>query len=222
MERRDFLKTSMLAGLVAGVGLPSLSAVEKEVTRAADIVAVKGGEPEEMYRRGIAELGGLSTFVKSGQTVLVKPNIGWDKPPEMAANTNPQLVKAIVEDCFKVGASKVYVFDHTCNNWKNCYENSGIAAVVKEAGATMMPGHSKNNYREVDIPHGLRLKSDLIHELVLDCDVFINVPILKVHGGANMTSAMKNMMGLTGIAVIGTIMTLVSVLPTLLRAFVLR
>jgi len=197
MERRDFLKTSMLAGVIAGVGLPNLSAAAENAAAsgAADIIAVKGGEPEEMYSKGIAALGGMGAFVKSGQTVVVKPNIGWDKPPEMAANTNPKLVKAIVEDCFKAGASKVYVFDHTCNDWRNCYEHSGIAAAAKEAGATMMPGNSRNNYKEVEIPHGRRLKKDLVHELILESDVFINVPVLKVHGGAAMTSAMKNLMG---------------------------
>ncbi|MDR0620736.1 MAG: DUF362 domain-containing protein, partial [Deltaproteobacteria bacterium] len=33
------------------------------------------------------------------------------------------------------------------------------------------------------------------HELYLEADVVINVPVLKHHGGAKMTAALKNMMG---------------------------
>jgi hypothetical protein len=57
-----------------------------------DLVAVMGGEAVEMYEKGIAALGGIKNFVKAGQTVVVKPNIGWDRAPEYGANTNPQLV----------------------------------------------------------------------------------------------------------------------------------
>jgi len=197
MERRDFLKTSMLAGVAAGIGLPHLQAATEGAGEAAgaEIIAVKGGDPVTMYRKGIALLGGMGHFVHPGQSVVVKPNIGWDKPPELAANTNPDLVKAIVEDCFRAGAAKVSVFDHTCDNWKNCYEHSGIAEAAKAAGATMVSGNSAGSYRKIEIPDGKRLHQDMVHELILDSDVFINVPILKSHGGATMTCAMKNMMG---------------------------
>jgi len=52
-----------------------------------DLVAVKGGEPEVMFDRGIEALGGLGAFVKKGQTVVIKPNMGWDVPPERGGNT---------------------------------------------------------------------------------------------------------------------------------------
>lgn len=59
-----------------------------------------GGEPEVMFQRAITELGGMKQFVKPGQKVVVKPNIGWDKVPELAGNTNPKLVAEIVKQCF--------------------------------------------------------------------------------------------------------------------------
>ncbi len=194
MDRRDFLKTAAITGLVAGTGLPAIAG-NKE-SSAYDVVAVKDGEPEAMFKKGIEAMGGMSQFVKPGQTVVVKPNIGWAKTPDIGANTNPALVAEIVKECLKAGASKVSVFDHTCNNWKYCYRDSGIEAAAKAAGAVVMPGNARKNYREVKVEKGKILKSAEVHELILDSDVFINVPILKNHGGATMTCAMKNLMGI--------------------------
>ena len=160
-----------------------------------DLVAVMGGTPEAMFDLGIQELGGMETFVKKGQKVIVKPNIGWDVVPELAANTNPGLVKRIVEHCLKAGAKEVYVFDHTCDNWVNTYKNSGIEKAAKSAGAKVVPANSENYYQAVTIPGAVKLKSVKVHQLLLEADVFINVPVLKDHNSTRMTCCLKNMMG---------------------------
>ena len=95
---------------------------------------------------------------------MIKPNIGWDRSPELAGNTNPKLVKALVKKCLEAGASKVTVFDHTCDNWQKCYETSGIAEAVKEAGGIIMPANDEKYFKEVSIPGGVNLKSAKIHE----------------------------------------------------------
>ena len=100
-----------------------------------DLVAVMGGEPEIMFRRAIAEMGGMKAFIKPGQKVVVKPNIGWDKVPALAGNTNPKLVAEIIKQCFAAGAKEVTVFDHTCDDWQKGYNNSGIEAAAKAAQA---------------------------------------------------------------------------------------
>jgi uncharacterized protein (DUF362 family) len=161
-----------------------------------DLVAVLGGEPSDMFKKAIAELGGMSRSVKKGQKVVVKPNIGWDRAPELAANTNPDLVAEIIRQCFAAGAKEVIVFDHTCDDWRRCYKNSGIQAAVEKAGGKMMPAHEESYYREVSLPKGVNLKSTKIHEAILDCDVWINVPVLKMHGGAKMSVSLKNLMGI--------------------------
>ncbi len=199
MKRRDFLKRSAGAGLAAGAAISvgrfdNLSAA-KPGREKYDMVAVMGGKPDAMFDLGIQELGGLGTFIQKGQKVLVKPNIGWDVLPELAANTNPLLVKRIIEHCFKAGAKEVYVFDHTCDNWVNCYKNSGIEKAAKDAGAKVVPGASEKYYQQVEIPGGVKLKSAKVHELLLETDVFINVPILKEHNSTRMTCCLKNMMG---------------------------
>jgi uncharacterized protein (DUF362 family) len=160
-----------------------------------DLVAVRNSGPVAMFEAGIAALGGMGAFVKNGQSVVVKPNIAWDQPPEVPANTNPELVAAIVRHCLKAGAGKVTVFDHTCHNWERSYKTSGIANAVTEAGGTMSAANLEEHYREVKLPKAKTLKTTLIHKDMLDCDVFINVPVLKHHGGAKLSLCMKNLMG---------------------------
>jgi len=199
MERRGFIKLAAAGSLLGILGVKSSAmtpAGATVVSKSNDLVAVMGGEPEAMYAKAISAMGGMSRFVKKGQKVVVKPNIGWNKKPEEAANTNPYLVAAIVKDCIKAGASEVVVFDHTCDSWIPCYKNSGIEDAAKTAGARIAFGHDEKYYKPVQIPKGLRLKEAKIHEEILDCDVWINVPILKNHGGAKMTISMKNFMGI--------------------------
>lgn len=200
MKRRDFLRTA-LAGAVAGAvkieGSTILAADKGASTETPnDLVAVMGGEPAELYKKGIEAMGGMKRFVKKGQKVVVKPNIGWDKTPEYAANTNPVLVSEIVKDCLAAGASEVVVFDHTCDEWEGCYKNSGIAEAAEKAGAKVAFAHDEKYYREVELPLAVKMKNPKIHEAIIDCDVWINVPILKNHGGAKMTISMKNYMGI--------------------------
>lgn len=200
MDRRDFLKTLAVAGAAVTVqhteAMDILSQMSGTANEKVDLVAVMGGEPEEMFRKGIAEFGGMKHFVKPGMKVAVKPNIGWDKVPELAGNTNPKLVTEIIKQCFAAGAKEVTVFDHTCDDWIKCYKNSGIEDAAKTAGAKVMPAHQESYYREIALPRGKKMKKAKVHEAILDSDVWINVPILKNHGGANLTISMKNHMGI--------------------------
>lgn len=200
MKRRDFLKTSAVAGAALSLNFDGLQAALSSntvaVEKAPDLVAVMGGEPAAMLDKALEALGGIGKFVKKGQKVVIKPNIGWDRAPEMAGNTNPELVAALVKKCLGAGAQKVTVFDHTCDNWQKCYETSGISEAVKKAGGIMMPGNDEKYYKEVAIPGGVTLKNAKIHESLIEADVWINVPVLKNHGGAKLTCAMKNYMGI--------------------------
>ena len=170
MDRRDFLKTLAVAGAAVTVQhSEAMDVLAQTFTNAgggkADLVAVMGGEPDMMFRRAIEEMGGMKAFIKPGQKVVVKPNIGWDKIPSLAGNTNPKLVTEIIKQCFA-------------------------------AGAKVMPAHLESYYRTVSLPQGKKLKSTKVHEAILNSDVWINVPILKNHGGANLTISMKNHMGI--------------------------
>lgn len=199
MHRRTLLK-ALGAGAWTGAGWTLAGVANRplqagEASAPPQLVAVKNGEPEALFDSGIEALGGMGQFVKKGQTVAVKPNIGWNAPPERAANTNPRLVRRIVEHCLRAGAKEVYVFDHTCDAWRDTYRTSGIEQAVKEAGGKIAPGNSENYFQTVAVAKGRRLREAKEHELVLGADVLINVPVLKSHGGATLTVAMKNLMG---------------------------
>jgi uncharacterized protein (DUF362 family) len=201
MKRREFIGKSVKTAVVGGAVLSSGGlnyALGKGVTSVDltyDLVAVKGGAPGVMFDLAMNAIGGMGKFVKKNQTVVVKPNIGWDRTPDRAANTNPELVKKIIEHCLAAGAKDVFVFDHTCDTWTKCYKTSGIEKYVKEAGGKMVPGNTENYYQEINIPGGKKLKTAKVHELILESDVFINVPVLKHHSSTKLSLAMKNLMG---------------------------
>lgn len=200
MDRREFLEWLARLGVAAGTAWLSGGAAPLLAQAAApsrpDLVAVKNGKPEDMFDRAVAALGGMARFVRKGGTVVVKPNIAWDRPPEACATTNPALVARIVKRCLEAGASKVYVFDNTCDEWSACYRDSMIEKYAKDAGAVVAPGSSRGYYQAAVIPGAVTLRNAMFHELVIESDSFINVPVLKSHGGAGMTAAMKNLMGI--------------------------
>jgi len=201
MKRREFINKSIEAAVFGGAAL-SLGNYSKiypsSVNHLADnytLAAIKGGEPDVMFDDAINALGGMKKFVSKGQTVVVKPNIGWDVVPEKAGNTNPLLINRIVKQCYEAGAKEVYVFDHTCDNWNRSYSSSGIEKAAKDAGAKVVSGASEGYYQDVEVKHGKKLRKAKVHELLLSSDVFINVPILKHHSSADLTIGMKNLMG---------------------------
>lgn len=202
MDRRLFIKTSGTAAALTAIGFPALvgattlAASSTLPNEKGDLVAVMGDNPAAMLNKAIEELGGISKFVKAGQKVVVKPNIGWAKEPEMSANTNPLVVGALVKLCIDAGVKEVLVFDHTCHEWTSCYEKSGIKEATESNGGTMIPGNNEKDYQEVQLPQGIKLKKTTIHQAIIDCDVWFNVPVLKHHGGAKMSLSMKNSMGI--------------------------
>ncbi len=202
--RREFLKSGLALGAAVTLtnwrGLAAAETSESAAPAPADaarpvLIAVRDGSRTAMVDKALAALGGLGMFVKSGQTVCLKPNIGWDAPPERGANTHPELVGHLVRLCLEAGAKSVSVFDNTCDQWQLCYEHSGIEKAARDAGAHVVNGKDQSLYREVEIPGGVTLKHALVHSLVLDSDILLNVPVLKHHSGTGMTAAMKNLMG---------------------------
>jgi len=214
VDRRDFLKLcagSVAAGTAAAGGLAGLlpSSPVLGATRAAgpngrkgmgvkgkyDLVVVKGEDPAANVRKAVDEMGGMKRFVKKGSTVVVKPNIGWDRTVEQAGNTNPAVVGALVAMCFEAGAKKVNVFDRSCEDKKRCYDVSGIRAAAEAKGAKV---YFVEDWMEVKA--GFAKKSSMsdwpVFRDAIECDTFINVPILKHHGMTTITASMKNLMGI--------------------------
>ena len=208
ISRGAFVKLcfSLLAGLTLGGMLtkrsypaskPSNKRPKRSVNGKYDIVAVKGEDPYQMTVKALDAIGGMGQFVKKGDIVVIKPNIGWDRGVEQAANTNPLVVAALVELCFKSGAKRVNVFDIPCNSAQRCYENSGISKAAREKGADVYFVDDWN-FINANFSYPSPMEGWPIFKDAVQCDTFINVPVLKNHGLTGLTLSMKNLMGVCG------------------------
>jgi uncharacterized protein (DUF362 family) len=216
MDRRDFIKRTIPA---TAIGLASIGATwlvhqreakkdnkieEAKIINLAisddvsfpKMVIVNGENPALMVESAINELGGIRRFITPGDTVLVKPNIGWDRVPEQAANTNPEVVKTIVSLCLSAGAKKVIVTDISCNEYMRCFARSGIKDAAESVGASV---EIPNDTYFKDINMGgdvLGVRS--VYSLYLEATKIINVPIAKHHSLTGATLGMKNWYGILG------------------------
>jgi uncharacterized protein (DUF362 family) len=161
-----------------------------------DLAVITGDDPAQLARQALEELGGIRRFVARGDVVLVKPNIGWDRTPEQAADTNPDVVAEIVRQCSNARAKRVVVTDVSCNDPRRCFERSGIAAAAQSAGAeVILPDPAM--FKEVDL-QGELLRAWPVFSPFLNADKIINVPIAKHHSLTGTTLGMKNWYGMLG------------------------
>ncbi len=206
--RRDFLARSAAVAGMTAVGGPGLWAAgqEPEPEKPADMAIAKwAGIPNpnpaqiraiavKLTEQALEAIGGLKRFVTKGSVVWVKPNIGWDKRPEMAANTNPDVVATIVKQCKEAGAKTVRVGDNSVNPAKRCYDVSGIAAAAMGTGVQVIYP-DRYRFKEMDIK-GEKVKTIPVFPGIVECDLVINVPVVKHHGATTATLCMKNYMGI--------------------------
>ena len=160
------------------------------------LVVVQNGEPRALVQRALADLGGITRFISHQDVVVLKPNIAWDRTPEQAANTNPEVVAEVVRQCWQAGAKRVIVTDVSCNEPRRCFQRSGIQAAARAEGAeVILP--DPELYREVELG-GVVLKSWPVFTPFLEADKIINLPIAKHHGLVGVTLGMKNWYGILG------------------------
>jgi uncharacterized protein (DUF362 family) len=213
-RREAMLQLLRVGGLAAGAAgvaawlsehslrpLPALAEQARRDHRVVDpelpqMTAVQGGEPRELVRRAFDDLGSIHLFVKRQDVVVVKPNIAWDRTPEQAANTNPEVVAEVVRQCWQAGAKRVIVTDVSCNEARRCFQRSGIQAAARAEGAeVILPDPAL--FREVDLG-GVVLKNWPVFIPFLEADKIINLPIAKHHGLVGCTLGMKNWYGILG------------------------
>ncbi len=160
------------------------------------LVAVRGESAVLMVREAVGRLGGIGRFVVPGDRVLLKPNVGWDRQPEQAANTNPDLVGAVVKLCREAGATEVWVTDVSLNDPQRCFARSGIGLATHAAGGkVLLPGDS--DFVATDMG-GELLKIWPVSRFFHAADKVINLPIVKHHSLCGCTLAMKNWYGVLG------------------------
>jgi uncharacterized protein (DUF362 family) len=215
-NRREFLNRSLRAGLAAvgtsgaGLWLWSRSQHPQKGISAAQVrnyrvslpestpvmVTVTNGTPGRLVEEAVKALGGMQRFISRGDIVVLKPNIGWDRVPQQAANTNPDVVRRVVELCFDAGAKKVVVTDVSCNDPRRCFQRSGIGTSASSAGATVvLPEERKfRDYRM----GGELLSVWPVFTPIVEADKIINLPIVKHHNLCHATMGLKNWYGILG------------------------
>lgn len=216
-SRRDALRrigtaTAVLAGAAAlgkwtwdpgGEGAAEKESPQTRDYRLGDdearpqlVIARNEEDPAALVAKALAAMGGMARFVSRGDVVVVKPNIGWDRTPIHAANTNPTVVGEVVRQCFDAGASRVVVTDASCNEPNRCFQRSGIWKAAYDMGAEVLIP-AAHRFR------GMRLRGEVLDDWpvytpLVNADKVINVPIAKHHNLARYTGAMKNWYGALG------------------------
>lgn len=216
MTRREFMRDlGITAGAAAGFTALGLLSYSKEpVLRAEEpvhqwkdfriqtsgvlpeLAVVRGTQVDLMVREAVGSLGGIERFINKGEKVLLKPNVGWDRQPEQAANTNPDVVAAVARLCREAGAAEVWVTDVSLNDPQRCFVRSGIQAAAQGAGAkVLLP--DDNDFWQTDMGGDL-LKIWPVSRFFHQADRVINLPVVKHHSLCGCTLAMKNWYGVLG------------------------
>lgn len=202
MNRRRFLKQVALYSGSLSLSFPLFRIPESlgQDLSVPDVAKVTGSDYAALVRKTIDLLGSMGSFVKAGDKVVVKPNIGWDRRPEQGANTHPEVVSALVELALDAGADEVKVFDYTCNEKRRCYNNSGMTEAMKSIGSkkARLVHIDQRKFVPVKIAKGQSLKQWDIYKDALTADCYINVPVAKHHGLSRLSLGLKNSMGVIG------------------------
>jgi uncharacterized protein (DUF362 family) len=193
MKRRDFMAKTLAVS--SSLYFPSTLAAAKN-SNSSPVVKVQGESPYNITKRVIEGLGGMKKFVSNQDIVMIKPNIGWNRTVEQGACTNPEVLKAIIEEALNSGAKKVIVMDHPCHKAADTYRRSGIQAMSRKAGAEVR--FTDDNRLVIYNFKGEHITRWPVYKDFLEVDKFINVPILKHHGSAGLTIGMKNLYGILG------------------------
>ena len=204
VSRRDFLKRAAILG--AGAAAASIGCAHRMIGSSGvatsplaprhvppiDLAVARGDDAAQNCLAAVRSLGGFEKFVRTGDRVVIKPNPVGTNPPDRAVNTHPDMIEAVVRECLRAGAREVVVVSH---DDVRSIQGNGTAAAVERAGGLVRALQERNQFRDVAIPRGRVLQTVGISTDVLDCDLFINMPIAKHHAGTRFTGTLKNLMG---------------------------
>jgi uncharacterized protein (DUF362 family) len=173
-----------------------------------NVVVVRSGavadlaEREEqalrMVTAALQAMGGIDRFIKKDDVVVIKPNVAFDKNPDLAATTQPDTVAAVVRLCRGAGARKVIVADNPINNPESCFFKTKVGEAAARAGAeVMLP---KSSYFEPLYIGGETIKDtwSMFYRPFREATKVIGVSPVKDHNLCKATVTMKNWYGLLG------------------------
>jgi len=149
----------------------------------------------EMIEKSINNLGGLSHFVRSGDTIFIKPNVVVPEPPWTGVNTDPRVLEALIGILQDAGPKKIIVGEHVRWHGPRVLQVAEVYEAVKRAGGEWVILDDQVHVN-VPIPGGEYEKTANLPKTYLDCDLLVNVPKLKTHLDTLVTVCLKNLMGM--------------------------
>ncbi|MFW6126708.1 MAG: DUF362 domain-containing protein [Thermodesulfobacteriota bacterium] len=221
LSRRDFLKrvgyASALAVAAGGLGLalydrqgPPPAETQKVLAGLGDYPApipiaspgkmaiVRGTDRARMFEQGIKALGGMNSFVKKGEVVLIKVNAAFATPASLGATTHPEILAAVAASCFQAGAAQVVVSDNPINSPESCFEISGLADAAQSAGAEIILP-SAPLFSPLSLPEGRLIRNwPVMAGVFQGVNRVIVVSPVKDHERARASMTLKNLYGFLG------------------------
>jgi len=146
----------------------------------------------ESVKKGIDLLGGLDAFVKSGEKIVLKPNVLIGSDPAKCVTTHPSVFKAVGRLFQSAGAGVSYGDSSAVGSCEFNLRRAGLKQVGDAAGFQVA---DFDHGREVSYPDALLAKKITLVNAVLDADGVVSLPKLKTHGLTRMTGAVKNQFG---------------------------
>ena len=184
--------SSVDASIRSGFPNYSIAGLEKKMS------IVRGENRVATLQAAINALGGMETFIKRGDRVLLKVNAAFASPPMLSATTHPMIVSELTNLCYGSGAVSVRVTDNPINDPTSCFGLSGIEEAARSAGAkVMMP--EKRFFEPTTLADGHLIRNwPVLHEPFRDITKVIGVAPVKDHHRSGASMVMKNWYGLLG------------------------
>lgn len=135
-------------------------------------------------------LGGIGSFVRPGERVLLKPNMLSVKSPEQAVTTHPAIVRVVAELVREAGGRVLIGDSPGIGGFQRVADRSGIARAAAESGAELVEFDDT-----VDLPGSGTFRRISLARTYWEADKVINLPKLKTHEMMTMTCAVKNLFG---------------------------
>ena len=162
------------------------------------ISIIRGRSRADTLRLAVKSIGGIETFIKKGDRVLLKVNAAFASPQMLSATTHPQIVSGITRLCFDAGASLVIVTDNPINDPNSCFALSGIADAARSAGAQLFLPRD-DAFKPLSIPDGKLIRNwPVLYDPLKSIDKVIGTAPVKDHHRSGASMIMKNWYGLLG------------------------
>ncbi len=183
-----------LSEAAATVQIPDFSIADMH----GKICIARGTDRAAAVQQAFAALGGMKTFVKPGERVLLKVNAAFASPPTLGATSHPDLVAAVVRLSLEAGASRVIVTDNPINDPASCFALTGIDAAARQAGAeVVIPRESL--FERFSVTGGRLIRDwPVLYAPLARVDRVIGVAPVKDHHRSGASMTLKNWYGLLG------------------------